>query len=720
MSKMLNTAQAAIEWVADTRQRAVRLDDEADALLAQLTLAAVSESALKTTFSSQGCIGLYGHSQSAKAHLLAALCCNATGKVNIVTPDRSFDYFSHINPGHAPTNMAIRFTRDENPHDSEWPLRLRLLSEAELVQLFIAQFSALPDNRQVEKSIIEARLEKWQTLRQRHPVPGITAHDVAAIGRFWRSCVPANQQQIDDALWYQFATLLPALDLTTRANAWALLWGEQPELTQQWLALAHTLQQTGHAQELAAPLSLLVDHFGLPAESFLTQVALTSNNEAQSDVVVHPIENHQLLNAVSLSLSSLALLTRELVLTVEDSVLENVDLLDIPLAPDAHPHPLWQAKLGWMLEHYRQHLQPDVLLICNAVSARAQTPAITRKLLGWVNDTQPVHDAALPGVVWAITPQDARFSTQQNLDESVQQLMGKPGLHWGTLQALDKHSLQRLVEWLTQATSPQQRQARLTSLREQHQQCIRETLKSWINPAQAESDSHESVIRQLQAQAAKHGELLDGLLPPMRIFESLLRIQQPREEQVSGLFNEEIDLFAEVRDTLHSPESQETGYQAHKMWINHVRQWCRDENNARRLRLDSRTLRQVADILVTTSYRLEMPQRLQRIMQRENVCAAQLHADIGDFITWLGFADVAEEQRPASRIQKGSAIFSAPKQSPMLRLTKLDEQPSHGASRYVYDWLVALYTRANENAGYQHPQDVSETDKKRLDALLFS
>ncbi|CDL40485.1 Putative virulence factor [Citrobacter freundii] len=104
----------------------------------------------------------------------------------------------------------------KNPHDSEWPLRLRLLSEAELVQLFIAQFSALPDNRQVEKSIIEARLEKWQTLRQRHPVPGITAHDVAAIGRFWRSCVPANQQQIDDALWHQFATLLPALDLTTR------------------------------------------------------------------------------------------------------------------------------------------------------------------------------------------------------------------------------------------------------------------------------------------------------------------------------------------------------------------------------------------------------------------------------------------------------------------------------------------------------------------------
>ncbi|MEG0207099.1 MAG: virulence factor SrfC family protein [Citrobacter sp.] len=717
MSKTLNTAQAAIEWVTDARARAARLDDEADSLLAQLTLAAVNETALNATFASQGCVGLYGHSQAAKAHLLSALCSNAGGKLNITTPDRSFDYFTHINPGHAPTNMVLRFTREETQVDSAWPLRLRLISEAELVQLFIAQFCSSPDNRQVEKAIIETRLEKWQALRQRHPVPGISAQDVAAIARFWRSRVPSNQQQIDDALWHQFATLIPALDLTTRAHAWALLWGEQPELTQQFLALAHTLQQTGHAGELAAPLSLLVDHFGLPAESFLTQIALTGNN-APSDVVVHPIADNQLLNAVSLSLESLALLTRELVLTVEDSVLESADLLDIPLAPDTHPHPLWRAKLGWILEHYRQHLQPDVLVICNAVSSRSQTPTITRTLLGWVNDTQPLHDAALPGVVWAITPQDARFNTQQNLDEAVQQLMGKPGLHWGTLQALDKHSLQRLVEWLSQATSPAQRQARFTSLCEQHQQRIRAMLMSWLHSGNKQPGASESVIRQLQAQAAKHGELLEGLLPPMRSFESLLHIQQPREEQVSGLFNDAIDLFAEVRDTSRQQESQETGYQVHKMWINHVRQWCRNENNARRLRLDPEILRQVADILVTTSYRLEMPQRLQRIMQRENVCAAQLHADMGDFITWLGFSCVAEEQRPASRIQKGAAIFSAPPQQPMSRLAKLDEQPLHGASRYVYDWLVALYTRANENEGYRHPLDVTEADRLRLISLL--
>ncbi|MDT9126913.1 virulence effector SrfC, partial [Escherichia coli] len=75
-----------------------------------------------------------------------------------------------------------------------------------------------------------------------------------------------------------------------------------------------------------------------------------------------------------------------------------------------------------------------------------------------------------------ITPQDARFATQQNLDEAVQQLMGKPGVHWGTLQALDKHSMQRLVEWLSQATSAPQRQARLQALREQLRGRVRDLL----------------------------------------------------------------------------------------------------------------------------------------------------------------------------------------------------------------------------------------------------
>ncbi len=106
-------------------------------------------------------------------------------------------------------------------------------------------------------------------------------------------------------------------------------------------------------------------------------------------------------------------------------------------------------------------------------------------------------------------------------------------------------------------------------------------------------------------------------------------------------------------------------------------------------------------------------------MQRDEDCGAQLHACIANFIAWLGYAEVAEADRPASRIAKGAAIFSAEPRQPMARLTQLEEQPVHAVSRYVYDWLVALYTRANENKGYRHPQDVTRADREALAALLI-
>ncbi len=52
----------------------------------------------------------------------------------------------------------------------------------------------------------------------------------------------------------------------------------------------------------------------------------------------------------------------------------------------------------------------------------------------------------------------------------------------------------------------------------------------------------------------------------------------------------------------------------------------------------------------------------------------------------------------------------------MHRLTQLDEQPVHAASRYVYDWLVALYTRAGECRDDIY--DVSSPDRQALRQML--
>jgi hypothetical protein len=721
MSASMNTTQALRAWINDNRQLSPLLEDDADALLARLTAFAADENALEAAAGAPCTVGLYGHSQAAKAHLLAALCNSGSGRVNVQFGDKTLDYFTHLNPGHMLTSMALRFSRHNEVVDEGFPLRLRLISEAELVQIFIAHARTLSDLRVVEKSVVESRLSKWHALRQPNPVPGLIAEEVGAISRFWRACVPSSQRHLDDTLWYQLACLLPSLDLSARASAWSLLWGEHQELTQQWLSLAHTLHQTGNAAELAAPLSLLVDNFALPTEGFLTPAA-SALEEVAGEVVVHPWSQAQLQNAVSIPLSTLALLTKELVLPVEESVLESVDILDIPTPAAQEGNPLWNSKCRWLLESYRQQLQPDVLLICNATSTRADTTATARTLLNWVKETQSGQEAALPGLVWTITPHDARFTSGQNLDEVIQQLVGKPGQHWGTLQALDASSLQRVLEWLAQATAPALRLNRFKALRERHQAALRELMQAWVTTPTKENAAQktraEAVVRELQANASRHGELLEGMMPDMQQFDNLWKVQQPREEQVSGLFNEAIDLFAEAAVVEQTQSARDVGQQAHALWVNHVRQWSRNDDNAARLGVSPATLRHIAEIVIVTSYRLGLAEQLQKLMQRDTACAAQLYAESSNFVAWLGYAGVKESARPASRVSKGTPIFVSAPVIAGERLTRLGDQPVHAATRYVYDWLVALYSRAVENMGYAHPLDVPVTARKKLKTLL--
>jgi hypothetical protein len=284
--------------------------------------------------------------------------------------------------------------------------------------------------------------------------------------------------------------------------------------------------------------------------------------------------------------------------------------------------------------------------------------------------------------------------------------------------------MQRVIEWLSQATLAGQRQTRLQALRARLQRELRRLMQGYLAPLTqepaAQRSSAEGMVRALQGIAARHGELLEGLLPPLSAFETLLTVQQPREEQVNGLFTDAIDLFADsAQESDESWQPKDKARMAHTVWVNHLRQWSREEGVAERLGLESAVLQQIADVLVTSSYRLNLPGQLKQIVDTDKSSAAQLHAALGNFVGWVGYAQTPAASRPASRIRKGQPIFVTPAVvSSAPRLTRLGEQPVHAATAYVYDWLVALYTQACENIGYQHPHDVTPAARQQLKAIL--
>jgi Uncharacterized protein conserved in bacteria, putative virulence factor len=705
----MKNLHAAIDWIATTRQNAPMLDSDADALLLRLHALLAQQQTLEQVKPLRSSIALYGHSQASKAWLLNALCGRGDGQLTVVAGEKRLDYFTHINPGHQPGQMAVRFTGLHAAEDHAWPLRLQLMRETELAQVFMTYAGQLGDCRVLDASEFAARLSTLQSLRQPHPTESVTSEEVAALVRFWQNSVPATQQNIDDTLWYRFVGLLPSLDLNARTHAWAMLWGEQQDLTAQWQTLVHGLHLLGHRREVQAPLSLLVDSFMLPTDGFLS-----TDLSSDQTVLVQTEPGHN----VSIGAATLASLTLELVLNCENAVLDHVDLIDIPAERPTTDNLFQASKSRWLLEGFRQRLQPDLLLVCHATAQRNAISDSAKSLTCWAKETQPRQESSLPGLVWAITPQDDRLARKSQHDEAVQQLVAKSGERWGTLHAFDHSSLQRLIEWLSQATSATVRSQRLEALNTQYRQQLNHLFAPLLAPAAWQPTQVESLIRELQSQAARHGELLEGLLPPLQRFDILGQARQTREARVSGLFHTEVDLFSEPENAPERPDShQDIGTQAWLLWCQHLRQWSRQEVHARNLSLSHGTLQQLAGLLIITAHRLGLPVQLRAAATQQHAGAAQLRAIIGNFIAWLGYADLPETERPASRVAKGCAIFSQPAGA-RTRLTQLGDQPVHAATRYVYDWLVALYTRASERENHREFDDISPSQRQTLRTLF--
>lgn len=703
--------QALANWLTTTRERVPLLDDSADSLLNQLELFSHFDLRYRALEQQPRTIGLYGHSQPAKASLISMLSNSEPGHIPVAPAGKHLNYLSHINPLHASTRLAIRFSSQPALPHHDWPLMLRLFSEAELVQIFIRHSLQL-GLQPASEALLQQRMQQLYPLRQPRVNPAISQAEVAALLHEC-SCIPRHSLQASG--WQQLIHLLPQLNLNERAEIYPLFWGEQRELSQHWLTLAETLQALGNSREIAIPLNLIVDNFSLPVEGLL-------NGELVSQqILVCPLDNNHLLPAVSVAVDLLAFLAVEITIPLAKGTLfPAVDLLDIP--GENSDISLAQTKITFLPDYYRQHQQPDLMLICNAAADIRDTTAIARRLLHWQQETRPAINPSHPGLIWVITPYDQRFKNGYNPDENIQRLLGKPGELWGTLQALENRNLQRMNEWLAQAINPQQRKLRhsalITHLLNSVNQCFL-PLTTPAKPADSQTMAQQA-IRELQQQAIHHGDLLEALLPDARLLKTLCQADSSHATtSPAALFRQDIDLFTskDEMQTASNPVASQLANQVYRYWINHVRQWTQQAQHARQLELTPDTLRWLGNTLIITSYRLNLSQKLHAASKSSAQAGAQLRAQISNFLSWLGYADTPLNQRPASRINKGLVIFQ-PAGQQSLRLTRVAEQPVHAATHYVYDWLIALYTRAEENTGYRHPLDLKPADRANLKKWL--
>lgn len=803
----------AIAWVEETRRNVPRLDMEADRLIIKLRRCrnkarGLSESSLKEI-----AMGMFGLAQGGKTYLLTSLAGGENGRIETSVGGVTLDYQKNINPDNQQPAFVTRFTRQVEGKNTPNPVQLQLLNEADVARIMAYSFileDAQNDTAELDEQHIAEHLKTLSLHRQQEPVAGLSSDDVVALWDYLTRHDARRQKPLERKFWPLAVELAPHLSIDDRASLFSVLWGERADYTSLYRHFAHTLEQLSGARKVLAPISLLVDE-SLQPDSGIFNASQFDRLNSPSDlsVQVRPIVNGRAARGVELSLAELIMLTAEVLIPLlsppKETLFGQVDLLDFPGfslqdEPEAEvdddnpdrllrlkPHPLsralLRAKRAYLLERYTDDQEMNLLMVCTAAACKADVRHVGRALDFWVRHTQgenpQIRSRRKPGLIWAVTRHDRRFTHGHNNDEAVQRYVGNPGDAWGTMLAMDKRGINRMAAWLDTEV---RREVKLGRINEQLSELQRELsdnlLGSWYQPAGADDPARkqhiaESMLKALQTRTGVHGELLERLLPSRDELRHLYLQQQVQQSRNFAAYQEtpdtavpmasyepfgvglDIDLFSDESAQAESEEkptpvvpvvqteedqAENHSYEAefarnlYRYWINHLRNLPENVAIIELLGINRPTIEMLVEELITASIRLKLEDELQIMLvdsgqlgiNRESKADRQVSRALnvlGDFVAWLGFQQISESLRPDSRVNKGNKIFAKPEKQvanfgASRRLTKLSVTPVNNTAYYIYDWLIGLNEMIIQNAGYAAGRDIKPKQRERLGTIL--
>ncbi|MCO7261894.1 putative virulence factor [Dickeya zeae] len=803
----------AIAWVEETRRNVPRLDMEADRLIIKLRRCrnkarGLSESSLKEI-----AMGMFGLAQGGKTYLLTSLAGGENGRIETSVGGVTLDYQKNINPDNQQPAFVTRFTRQVEGKNTPNPVQLQLLHEADIARIIAYSFileDAQNDTAELDEQHIAEHLKTLSLHRQQEPVAGLGSDDVVALWDYLTRHDARRQKPLERKFWPMAVELAPHLSIDDRASLFSVLWGERADYTSLYRHFAHTLEQLSGARKVLAPISLLVDEALQPDSGIFNASQLDRlNSPSDLSVQVRPIVNGRAARGVELSLAELIMLAAEVLIPLlsppKESLFGQVDLLDFPgfsLQDDAEPesdddnpdrllrlkpHPLsralLRAKRAYLLERYTDDQEMNLLMVCTAAACKADVRHVGRALDFWVRHTQgenpQIRSRRKPGLIWAVTRHDRRFTHGHNNDEAVQRYVGNPGDAWGTMLAMDKRGINRMAAWLDTEV---RREVKLGRINEQLSELQRELsdnlLGSWYQPAGADDPARkqhiaESMLKALQTRTGVHGELLERLLPSRDELRHLYLQQQEQQSRNFAAYQEtqdtavpmasyepfgvglDIDLFSDESAQVESEEkptpvvpvvqteedqAENHSYEAefarnlYRYWINHLRNLPENVAIIELLGINRPTIEMLVEELITASIRLKLEDELQIMLvdsgqlgiNRESKADRQVSRALnvlGDFVAWLGFQQISESLRPDSRVNKGNKIFAKPEKQvanfgASRRLTKLSVTPVNNTAYYIYDWLIGLNEMIIQNAGYAAGRDIKPKQRERLGTIL--
>jgi hypothetical protein len=380
--------KSAFDWV--TKSEDVEISGN-QRLLKDLKTSIYQSQNLQFAAAAKMCVGVYGPSQAGKSYLVSALARRPGTKMLALMSGVEVDFIEAINPegGKESTGLVTRFTIDRIEPPAGFPLQLKLLSEIDLVKLFVNSYAndILKDEdedlqlHQEQAQLVLAELENLP-----RGISPYTAEDVYDLEDYCNKRFSDNfriQALKKMDFWPRAADLLPVLGMSGRLRLVQVLWEELPSFSGLFSNLASELSRLNHAPQLFASASALFRTDGNAwsrSESSIINVAtldqLGDPNSPNVDVLIPGSP------PLRIALPNLCALTSELVITLKDKpheIFERADLLDFPGARSRKGQPkgdktlsqpsvqignFLRGKVAYLFDKYSAQLELTSMVLC--------------------------------------------------------------------------------------------------------------------------------------------------------------------------------------------------------------------------------------------------------------------------------------------------------------------------------------------------------------------
>ncbi|MEP3333902.1 virulence factor SrfC family protein [Sedimentitalea sp.] len=365
-------------------------------------------------------VSVFGPSQAGKSFLVSVLARPEGGPLvaDFDGPGGTLDYIREINPegeGES-TGLVTRFTMDRAPTPDGYPVRLTLLSEADIVRTLLNSFFMDGDRSELspEPAEIATHLDAFKA-RVAGAHAGMVGDDVYEIGEYVEAAFGREAYAVAlRPFWEEAATIAPNLSIVDRAAFLAPLWGGHQAFSDLYVRLAEALAQLGHADEVYAGLDALV-----PRDTSIIDVKTLSGSADGAPLSV--IAQGQ--SPVTLPRSVVCGLAAELVLPMQSlpsAMFSETDLLDFPgarnrfeqdlskaFAGDAEkilPELLLRGKVAYLFDRYVQNQEITSMLLCvpDSNMETVDLPGLVQNWIGTTHGATPQMRAQTDCVLFVV------------------------------------------------------------------------------------------------------------------------------------------------------------------------------------------------------------------------------------------------------------------------------------------------------------------------------